>query len=257
VRLPDRIVVGLLGVLLGSLLPASSQTAVRPPNLQEVPDVVSVACSDQDSRVVDAAVTASVLGDYGFDIRGGIWECSSLQTPWLRSGKVLVLRTIPIQTDTGENVTLLSVAHEPHLWVIPVSSGMVGYPNVPDEIHNRAAFNAMLAENRVLPPTPEMWVSLGIFYLNMVGIQIHVADWTAHGEMVHGLANSPSFFHKRSLQPSVDCVDEQCTVTINDTRVTSVTQNLTTWVLSFSSDKSRVIRLDGVEHEVKPLSELP
>jgi hypothetical protein len=93
--------------------------------------------------------------------------------------------------------------------------------------------------------------------MNLVGTEIHVADWKAHGEAVHGLASSPDFFHKKSLLPSVERQGDQCTVTVNDTRVTSTTKNLTTWVFIFTTVKNRAIRLDSVEYEVKSLSELP
>lgn len=245
----------IIGMFLGSVSIADTQLVGKQPTVETVPDVEAGTCSDQDqSQIVYSSLTASVLQDYGLDIREGIWRCIRLRTPWLQMGKVFSLQSISAQVDTGENITILSLEREPRLWVIPVSSGMVGYPNMPDEIHNRAAFNALLAENDIRPQTPEMWTSLAMLYLNMVGIEMHVADWKAHGETIHGLSSSPNFFHKKSLLPTVECAGEQCTVIINDTRGTSVTQKLTTWALTFTTTKKQAPRLDGVEQEVKPLS---
>ena len=257
-RRTDKIAAFLIGMFLGSVSLATAQSAGKQPALERTPEVEVGTCSDQDqSQIVYGPLTASVLRNYGLDIRDGIWKCARLRTPWLQMGKVFSLQTISVQVDTGENVTILSLQREPHLWVIPVSSGMVGYPNMPDEIHNRAAFNGLLAENDLRPQTSEMWTSVAMLYLNMVGIEMHVADWKAHGATVHGLSSSPGFFHKRSLLPTVECEGEQCTVAVNDTRVTSVTQKLTTWVLTFTTTKNQAPSLDEVEHEVKPLSDLP
>lgn len=256
-NLSPRTVATLIRLLVVSTSAVAPQSGPRSLDLTKVQDVAVSSCTDQDRRQsLDSPSTDSLLAYYGINIRDGIWTCHSLQAQWLRNGKVLSLRTISAQVDTSENVTLLSVVHEPHLWVVPVSSGMVGYSNAPDEIHNRAAFNALLADNPASISTPESWLSRAIFYMNMVGIETHVADWKTHNETVHGLESSPDFFHKKSLQPAVECDDDTCSVTVYDTRTTSVTKTLTVWVLSFTKIENRV-RLDSVEHEVKPLSELP
>lgn len=253
-----KTLIALIGMLIGGVSLAAAQREARIPEIQKVPDVATTSCSDQDrNEVAASSVTSSVLSNYGLDVRDGIWKCSSLRTPWLQSGMVLSLQRISAQVDSGENVTIVSLPHEPHLWIIPVYSGMIGYPNTPDEIHNRAAFNAILSENQVRPRTPEMWLSTAMLYLNMVGVEIHVADWKAHGEMMHGLASSADFFHKKGLLPSVECDEEQCVVTINDTQTTSVTQQLTTWVLTFTTSPKSPVRLEGVEQQSKPLRELP
>lgn len=254
-----RIVKLTIGVI--AVIPwASSFAAARPtskqPVIEKIPEVTIHTCSDQDrNQTTDARVTVPVLLDYGFDVREGIWECTRLRTPWLQRGQVFSLRLISPQVDSGENVTLLFLGREPGLWVIPIYAGMVGYPNIPDEIHNKSAFNALLAENDIRPQTAEMWTSLAMLYLNMVGVEVHVADWKVHGEIMHGLRSSPAFFHKRRILPEVECERDQCTVTLNDTGFTSVTQRLTTWSLTFSVIKNVTPRLDDVENEVKPLNE--
>lgn len=251
-----RTILGLAGALLMNASFAASLLTAKAPDLGKVDDTSIEACTDRDRQIAYAPEAVTLLMNYGFNLNQGIWTCKRLQAQWLHNGTVLALHMISQKVDTGADVTLLAVSREPRLWVVPVSSGMIQYPNLSDEIHNKAAFNALIAENEILSLNPERWLSLALYYMNMVGVEVHIVDWKAHGETIYGLTGSPEFFHKKGLTPTVLWADDQCTVTISDTRTTAVTQTFTVWTLSFSKSKAG-IRLDDVEHKIKRLSELP
>lgn len=237
---------------------AVAQAIKYQPVLEKVPDVESTKCSNEELvHIVHSPSTASLLGNFDLDTRKGIWLCTLLKSQLLSHGNVFLMRRISAQVDDGDSIALLSLRSEPRMWVIPISSGMLEYPNVPNDSHNRAAFNALLAENGLRARSPETWTSLAILYLNMTGNEVHVRDWKAHGQTIQGLISSPVFFRKKSLHPEVTCEGDECNVTISDTQATSVTQKVTIWELTFSMKKGQAARLDDVQREEKPLSELP
>ena len=64
----------LIGMLLSGVSLAAAQTSSKALDLEKVPDVALNPCSDQDKRqVVNTSETASVLSNYGLDVRAGLW----------------------------------------------------------------------------------------------------------------------------------------------------------------------------------------
>ena len=243
-------------MLLGGMALARPQTNSQVLDLTKVKDTETRYCTDEEGGIAYAASTASLLALYGINTIHETWVCYNLEASWLQRGKAISLRKVSPQVDSHGSVTLLTTDRDPHLWIIPVATGMVEYPCLPNDIHNIAAFNALLAENSLSSPTPETYLALAVFYLNLIGMQTHFADWNENGMTIHGLKSSPDFFHKKSLQPSVEYEPDGCTVTVNDAYSTAVTQAVTVWELFFRKTRNQV-RLDSVERENKPLSEFP
>jgi hypothetical protein len=216
------------------------------PNLAATPDVVTGRCTDdQIVKALEDKKTVKFLEDFGFDTKAEIWNCRVIGADWLKSGTILSLSTVPTRPDSIKQVTLLILDENPGLWLIPISSGMVGFGNVEDENHNKASLNALISSNHISPGTPETWLSLGLLYMNMTGHEIHLADWSANGRSVPGVRSRVPFLKNERLLPTVECTKEGCDVTVNDTRDVEATGLYTTWTLSFSILQDRV-SLDSV-----------
>jgi hypothetical protein len=191
-------------------------------------------------KVLEEPKNIKFLEDFGFNAKAEIWNCRVISSGWLKSGMVIFLSTVPALTDNAKQMTLLILEENPQLWLIPISSGMVGFGNVEDENHNKAALNALISSNRISPKTPEAWLSLSLLYMNMTGHEIHVGDWNAYGRSVPGLQSRIPFLKKERLLPSVACTKDGCDITINDTLDVEATGVYTTWVLTFSTSQDRV-----------------
>jgi hypothetical protein len=212
-------------------------------------------CESGTDKVASSEEARVFLRSFGIDLADGLWKCMALKSAWIEKGSIFSYGLISSEVDSEKRFTLIVLDREPRFWAVPVSSGMVGYPKAEDEPHNRAALTALVAANQFVPTDKDAWISLALLYMNIVGNEIHVEDWRAHGRDIHGVSSSANFFKKPSLNPSVACQESECVVTINDTLVTSETRQVTTWTLTFARGKGG-IRLDSADREDKRLDEM-
>lgn len=234
------------------MVPIAAQT----PDLASVPDVIVKPCTERPAlALLEDKDVQNLIENFDFRPFEVMMSCKTFQTDWLRTGVILSLHGLSVgETDSNKDLTLIQLENEPRLWVIPISYGMIEVRNLVEDPHNLAAFNALIEENHVSPRTPEMWTSLALFYMNIVGNEIHTSVRTAYGESVPGLLLQAPFLKSARLLPSVACKKDECEVTINDTRFAKTTQSYTAWTLTFSTADDKV-RLQYVDREDKKLHE--
>jgi hypothetical protein len=242
----------LLSLLTHKALLANSQT----PNLAKIPEITTVPCAQEPANsLLDSKYIHDLLKHFDFNI-GELDECKMLRSEWLKSSNILLLRgDRPEATDSAWRVTLIQLKSQPNLWVIPVTHGMVGEPRIADEPHNRAAFNALIEENHIVPDTPEMWTSLALFYLGMTGNEVGIADERSDVPSVPRLLVGEAILKKQNLLPLIECKKHGCEVTINDPRYIESQKSYLSWELDFYISND-LVRLEGVEESRKKLDRL-
>jgi hypothetical protein len=222
----------------------------------QISEVTITKCDGKSlASIYNSQATGLLLEAYGIKLRTGIWKCSVLRTRLLRKGSVFSFKLVSPDVDIENLFSLVVLDRAPRLWMVPIAVGMTEYHDVPDEIHNRAAFNSLIASNSLPQVNDDMWISLALLYMNMTGHEIHVGDWNARGHLIHGTSTSAAFFTKMSLNPTGSCQDARCTVTIADTSVTQETDSVVVWTLTFS--KANGIELESVRREDRKLEEMP
>lgn len=230
-------------------VPGIAQT----PDLKKVPDILSERCTSKPvGHLLDSKDVPVLLDYFGFIPNEVYLNCKTLRTDWLNSGIILSLSGFASSgaTDSNRDLTLVQLKSEPRLWVIPISYGMIEVPNLIEDPHNLAAFNSLIDENHVVPNSPEMWTSLALLYMNMVGNRTRIADWVDIGESVSGLLSREPLLKREKLLPFVECKKDECEVTINDLSYIEATQVFQAWVLTFSTAGGKV-KLKYVEREQK------
>lgn len=172
-------------------------------------------------RELTSPETKRVLAAFGYNLRQP-YDCTKLNSRWYGASTVLSFRSVPTRLDdqTKFAVVFSSGSHE--IWVLPIASGMVEYPHVESDPHNLAAFNALLAVQK-MPSTEPEWVSLARSYLALIGHE------------------------KAVLSPKVSGVGGECTVELSEQQSP---ESLIQWTLSFDTSE-RSARLQDVSREVQ------
>lgn len=224
-----------------------------PPELLGIRDVQVNSCAGlPEAEFVNSAMTGSIVRTFGYDLQDQVWACSVLKADWVKVGVVVKLDAIPAQLDTYYRVTVVRPSTAGQLWVVPISHGMVEEKNVIDDVHNRAALNALLEANEVHPQTREMWISIALFYLNMIGSEHHINDWTSGGRRIAGMQSMAPKLRTYHLLPTLACEEKYCTVTINDLGDRPGESRYTAWQLTFLATPKNT-RLEQVERSSKKL----
>ena len=184
-------------------------------------DVSAVPCGKLPTiRELTTPETKRVLVAFGYNLRQP-YDCTKVTSRWYGESTVLSFRSVPTRLD---DQTIFSVAFTPDsrgLWILPIASGMVEYPRDETDPHNLAAFNALLAVQKV-PSTEPEWFSLARSYLALIGHE------------------------KAALSPKVSCARGECSVELSEQQSP---ESLIQWTLSFDTSR-RSARLQDVSREV-------
>jgi hypothetical protein len=183
-------------------------------------DAFVVSCGKLPTmRELTTPETKSVLAAFGYNLRQP-YDCARLTSRWYGASTVLSFRSVPRRLDDETKFAVVFTSRE--IWVLPIASGMVEYPRVESDPHNLAAFNALLAVQKVPSSAPE-WISLAHSYLALIGHE------------------------KTALSPKVSGTGGEYTVELTEPQSPD---SLIQWTLSFDiSDRS--VRLQDVSREVQ------
>jgi hypothetical protein len=126
----------------------------------------SHACGESDWAFLDLKSTRAALADKRFDILPPI-TCLAASVPWLPSARIIRVNE-SLGLDDYREFSVIQGSEASRVWVVPIESGMVGYPHTEDNPHNIAAFNDLL---RFAPRKPDenLLLELGNLYQFIVG----------------------------------------------------------------------------------------
>jgi hypothetical protein len=111
---------------------------------------------------------AAILSSYGYDLHAP-WSCTRIDSPWAAGSSLLHFQKVSAQTDDATAFSVMRVAGNAYIWVIPTESGMLEAPNVESDPHNLAAFNALLGILAKAPSSLVEWNSVGKLYMVLIG----------------------------------------------------------------------------------------
>ena len=137
--------------------------------MQQVRTAVAPSCADSPllAELSKASGTA-ILSSYGYHLNEP-WGCTKIESPWAAGASLLYFRKISSRTDDATAFSVMKVAGNPQIWVIPTESGMLELPNVDSDPHNLAAFNALLGSLPKQPSGQVEWNAFGQLYMVLLG----------------------------------------------------------------------------------------
>jgi hypothetical protein len=160
-----------------------------------------------------------VLRSYGYDLRQEVWACATIDSPWTTGSELLHLHKVTAQTDDYTAFSVMRVAGNSHLWVIPTAVGMLAAPHVESDPHDIAAFNALLQSFSKNPSTADDWFGVGKLYMSLV-IGSKDAIPLTHDEAKGGI-----------------CSNGECVIKFTD-RVLSNNEPYVKWTMTFDVPKA-------------------
>jgi hypothetical protein len=107
----------------------------------------------------------TLLSAYGYNIEKELWECTKIESPWLKGVTLLQFDKISAQVDDFLTFSAMKIAGMEHIWVIPTVRGMLQYPRLESDPHNIAAFNTLLHSIPKAPASATEWVEIGKLYM--------------------------------------------------------------------------------------------
>jgi hypothetical protein len=141
-------------------------------NLDAPYDVVhteSRPCDNDDWAYLSQPFVQGVLFDYGYTLAPGL-QCIRAVVPWLSDAKIIRILDSQGRDNYGEVTVALESASTQRVWTIPIKFGKAAYPNTPDNPHNVAAFNDLLA-HALRKPDYNLLFEMGSLYQFMVGME--------------------------------------------------------------------------------------
>ncbi|MFY9731297.1 MAG: hypothetical protein WAK24_11865 [Candidatus Acidiferrales bacterium] len=130
-------------------------------------DATSCAGSPLLSELSKASGEA-LLRLYGYNLHEP-WACSKITSPWATGSMLLHFRRVTNQTDDSTAFSVLKAAGVSRLWIIPTDTGMLEVQNAKNDVHNLAAFNALLQSLPKIPSSAADWNAIGKLYLELLG----------------------------------------------------------------------------------------
>lgn len=179
---------------------------------------------------LDRAPAAALLRLYGYDLRDP-WTCTPIASDLAPRAQLLRFNKISANDDDHTAFTVVKAAGPQSLWIIPTTSGMLTAPEVENDPHNRAAFNAVLGGMPRPPSSTAEWDSLARFYLAVVG----------HAE---------AFLLKPEEGASTGCASgSDCSLSFAD-RAPQVTGPYWKWTVTFERAAKGGVRLADADAEL-------
>lgn len=199
---------------------------------QQTGNVSAASCTDSPlfAELSTASGTA-LLSAFGYSLKEP-WACAKIESPWTTGASLLHFRKISAQSDDATAFSVLKVAGFSYVWIIPTESGMLEVRGAEGDLHNLAAFNALLRSQPKAPSTPSEWNAVGKLYMALLGHEGAIA-----------IESEPD---RRNPCTS----DGECTLAFAD-RTPHAKEPYTKWTLTFSAaSASNAARLTDVMREV-------
>jgi hypothetical protein len=179
---------------------------------------------------LDTPSGEALLSLYGYNLREP-WACTSIASPLALGAQVLRFRRISATDHDATAFTVVKLAGEESLWIIPTVSGMLRVSGVESDPHNLAAFNAVLRSMPRAPSSTADWDALARLYLTVVG----------HAEVF------PVKDHDGAL--AACGAQRECSLSFSD-REPQATRSYWKWTVTFDGSAKGAIRLTDVTAEL-------
>ena len=92
-----------------------------------------------------------------------------ITSPWATGSMLLHFRRVTNQTDDSTAFSVLKAAGVSRLWIIPTDTGMLEVQNAKNDVHNLAAFDALLQSLPKIPSSAADWNAIGKLYWELLG----------------------------------------------------------------------------------------
>ena len=225
----------------------SKAQAVQHPDLQQLKDVKTRTCDQEEIALFTSNEALSLLSVYGYS-KDTAWMCESISASWLPSAKIVQLHGFTAAVDSNMTVTFVRVKTGERLWLIPAINGMVTHAGIWDDPHNRAVLNDLLRISKYKPKSPNEWTELGLLYLYMTGWEIHLEDYSKYGEKRRGLKSFEPQLNKLELAPSIAPDKHGIEITVNEV---TADENYNVWDFYFAWANDAVLLTSATREQHK------